>query len=41
MFLPPTLMAVLLIFFALSNLITTFCAYTGLKKHVIKDQNVQ
>jgi uncharacterized membrane protein YesL len=36
MFLPPTIMALLLIFFALCNLIATFCAYTGLKKHIIK-----
>ena len=37
MFLPPTIVVVLLIFFALIGYITTFCAYTGLKKHVIKE----
>ena len=36
-FLPPTIFVVLFIFFALFGLITTFCAYTGLKKHVIKE----
>ena len=40
MFLPPTILAVLLIFFALIGFITTFCAYTGLNKFVIKDGSI-
>ena len=40
MFLPPTILAVLLIFFALTGFITTFCAYTGLNKFVIKDDSI-
>jgi len=37
MFLPPTLIFVIFIFFALIGFISTFCAYTGLKKFVIND----
>ena len=37
MFLPPSIIAVLLIFFTLIGFITTFCAYTGLRKFVITD----
>ena len=36
-YLPTTLLAVLVIFFSLINLISTFCAYTALKKFVLTD----
>lgn len=37
LFLPPAIMALIMVFFSLSGLITNFCAYTGLKKYVFKD----
>jgi len=36
MLFPTSVFIVLLIFFSLTNLITTFCAYTGIKKYVLK-----
>ena len=39
-FFPTSIMLVFLIFFALINLITTFCAYTGIKKFVIKEDQM-
>ena len=38
LFLPQSIIAVLLIFFALSGLICNFCTYTGLKKYVFTDK---
>jgi hypothetical protein len=37
LFLPPTILAVILIFFALIGLITTFNAYSSLKKYIFKE----
>jgi len=39
LFWPFTFFALLLIFFALTRFITTFCAYTGLKKYVLKESD--
>jgi len=38
MLLPLSILVALFILFALIGLVTTFCAYTGLKKHVIKQE---
>jgi len=37
-FFPASILLALLILFSLANFITTFCAYTGLKKYVLKDK---
>jgi len=38
MLLPLSILVAFLILFSLIGLVTTFCAYTGLKKHVIKEE---
>ena len=39
MFLPPSIIAILLMFFALIEFIAVFCAFTGIQKYVVKEED--
>ena len=40
LFLPPTITIVILIFFALIDYLAVFCAYNGLRKYIIKKEEI-